>query len=255
MPVRFVAAVAVAVAVACTAAACTSSVPGQAVAAPDALAQSSGTDPALAVIPVRTVPGSDAIPVTIDRAGATVLAGKPGAKVQIDLYEDYLCPICGRFDAEFSSGIYTQLAAGTVQIRYHPLNLLDAESDPPGYSMLAANAALAVATATPGKFLAFQASLFGHQPPENGRGWTQGELKNLAIRLGAANGQFDSLVVGQTYDRQIQANLTSASKDPALQQDAGGSSAFGTPTLLAAGRQINWVADANWLNDLVSAAH
>lgn len=248
MRVRALAAVAVAVVVVSAATACASTVTGQAVAAPEPAVN----NPALAVIPVRTVPGSAAFPVTTDRNAAIVLVGKPGAKVVVDLYEDYLCPVCGRFDAQYSPDIARQFAAGTLQVRYHPLDLLDASSTPPGYSLLAANAALAVATATPAKFLDFQASLFGDQPPENGPGWTAGELKNLAARLGAGNAEFNALVDSQNYDQQIQANLAAATNDPSLQQPSGG---FGTPSVVAGGKLVDWSADPNWLDEMVNAAH
>ena len=246
MRVGHLAAIAVAVAVACGATACTSSVTGQAVPA----AQPNG--PTLAVIPARTVPGSAAIPVTMDRNAGVVLVGKPGAKVVVDLYEDYLCPVCGRFDSMFSADIDKQFAAGTVQVRYHPLDLLDESSVPPGYSLLAANAALAVATASPAKFLDFQSSLFGHQPQETGPGWTVGDLKNLAVRLGAGNAQFDALVDTGNYDQVIKANLATANSDPTLQQPGGG---FGTPTVVAGGKVVDWSGNPNWLDSLVATAY
>ena len=249
MRVGHLAAIAVAVAVACGATACTSSVTGQAVAAAQVVRPN---DPTLAVIPARTVPGSAAFPVTMDRNAAVVLVGKPGAKVVVDLYEDYLCPVCGRFDSMFSSDIDKQFAAGTVQVRYHPLDLLDESSVPPGYSLLAANAALAVATASPARFLDFQSSLFGHQPQENGPGWTVGELKSLAVRLGAGNAQFNALVDTGDYDQLIKANLAAATNDPTLQQPGGG---FGTPTVVAGGKVVDWSDDPNWLDSLVATAY
>ena len=86
------------------------------------------------VIPARTVPGSAQYPVSIDRAAATVLVGKPTAKVTVDAYEDFECPICREFESQYFTGVEQQLEAGTVQVRYRMLNLLDQSSVPAGYS-------------------------------------------------------------------------------------------------------------------------
>lgn len=202
------------------------------------------------VLPAMTVPGSSQYPVELDMAGATVLAGKPTAKNTIDLYEDFLCPICGQFEATNFTNIEKQLEAGTVKVRYHMLNLLDSHSNPPGYSVMSANTALAVATAAPGKFMDFHYSLYQKQPPEGEAGWTQQQLTSLANRLGVSGPAFDSVVNNKTYHNQINTNLNRAEADPALQQQSSGGSGFGTPTVLANGKTVNW-EDPNWLNNLV----
>lgn len=207
------------------------------------------------VIPALTVAGSTRYPTTIDSANATVLVGKPTAKVTVDAYEDFLCPICQQFESTYFAGIQTQLQAGTVKVRYHMLNLLDSRSVPAGYSMLAANTALAVATVAPSKFIDFHYSLYHKQPEENGPGWTQDQLTNLAVRLGVSGAQFDHLIADKTYDQQIQANLNIAENDAALRQNSGGSSGFGTPTVLVDGKAVNWQTDTNWLTTAVQEAY
>jgi protein-disulfide isomerase len=208
------------------------------------------TAAAATIIPALTVAGSDQYPAVLDPATATVLVGKPSAPITIDAYEDFLCPICGQFEAANSPAIDKQLQAGTIKVRYHVLNLLDDRSTPPGYSTMAANTALAVATAAPTKFVDYHASLFGKQPEENGPGWTQAQLSNLATRLGVGGPTFDDVVNGNTYGPKIQANLAAAAANPRLQQQGG----FGTPTLVADGALINW-QDPNWLDALVAKGH
>lgn len=205
------------------------------------------------VVPAMTVPGSEQYPVSLDKTDATVLVGSPTAKNTLDLYEDFLCPICGQFESANSSNINKQLAAGTVKVRYHLLNLLDKSSNPPGYSTMAANTALAVATATPGKFVDFHYSLYQKQPEEGGAGWTQQQLTSLANRLGVSGPAFDAVVNGKTYNNQINTNLTRAESDPALVQQTSSGSGFGTPTVLANGKTVNW-QDPAWLDNLVKAA-
>jgi protein-disulfide isomerase len=205
---------------------------------------------AAAIIPAVTVAGADQYPAVLDPATATVLVGTPSAPITIDAYEDFLCPVCGEFETANSAAIDQQLQAGTIKVRYHMLNLLDGRSTPSGYSTMAANTALAVATAAPNKFLDYHASLFGKQPEENGPGWTQDQLSNLAGRLGVSGPAFDAVVDGNTYGAKIQANLTAAETDPALRQQGG----FGTPTIVANGTLIDW-QDPNWLAALVAKGH
>lgn len=218
--------------------------------------QHKSTQAAQTIIPAKAVSGSNEYPAAIDKANATVLVGKPTAKVTVDAYEDFLCPICKQFEAQYFPQVADQLRAGTVKVRYHMLNLLDSSSVPPGYSMMSANMALAVATVAPQQFLDFHYSLFQKQPEENGPGWTQSQLTNLANRLGVHGSQFEKLVNDKVYDRQIQANLDAASKNPALfQTSSDGSRGFGTPTIVANGKVVNWQADTTWLSDLVKAAY
>lgn len=219
------------------------------------LEHSRSTSSAQSVIPAQTVSGSTSYPTTVDRADATVLVGKPTAKVTIDAYEDFLCPICGEFESANFAGVEQQLQAGTIKIHYHLINLLDSRSAPPGYSMLAANTALAVATVAPSKFIDFHYSLYQKQPEEGGTGWTQAQLTSLANRLGVNGAQFDGLVNNKSYDNQIQTNLTSAENDQALwETNPDGSKGFGTPTIVANGAPLDWRV-STWLADLVNSAY
>jgi protein-disulfide isomerase len=207
------------------------------------------------VIPSLTVAGSTKYTATVDKANATVLVGKPDAKVTVDAYEDFLCPICGDFESANFTSIEQQLEAGTVKVRYHMINLLDSSSNPPGYSLMAANTALAVATVAPAKFIDYHYSLYKKQPEENGAGWTQAQLTNLAGRLGVSGSAFTNLVNNKTYESQINTNLTNAEKDTALFQTSNGSSGFGTPTIVANNKTVDWQNNTTWLSDLVKAAY
>jgi protein-disulfide isomerase len=185
-----------------------------------------------------------------------VLVGKPEAKVTIDTYEDFLCPVCGSYESANFGNIEKQLEAGTVKVRYHIINLLDESSNPAGYSLMAANTALAVATVAPDKFINFHYSLYNMQPRENGPGWTQAQLTSLANRLGVSGGEFDNLVNNKTYNQQIQNNLLGAERDQSLwQPDGRGGRGFGTPTILANGQVQNWQNNAAWLDTLTKSVY
>jgi protein-disulfide isomerase len=104
------------------------------------------------------------------------------------------------------------------------------------------------------KFMNFHFSLYQKQPEENGPGWTQAQLTSLANRLGVSGTQFDQLVNNKTYYKQIQTSLNNAGNDKSLfQTSTDGSTGFGTPTVVANGKVVNWQTNTTWLSDLVKA--
>src|SRR6266498_402946 len=101
------------------------------------------------VIPARPV----SVTYPVHRDGAVVVAGKDDAKVTVDIYVDMLCPFCRKFEDTNSSAIDAHLTDGSLRARYHLVTILNDRSDPPGYSLDAANATLCSADA--GRFPGF----------------------------------------------------------------------------------------------------
>ncbi|TDV42142.1 DsbA family protein [Actinophytocola oryzae] len=189
-------------------------------------------------------------PVTRD--GGVVVVGQTDAKVTLDVYEDFLCPICGEFEKTYGADIEKNVAAGSVQVRYHMLPLLNDRSDPPGYSTDSANAGLCAADA--GQFPAFHQSLYNDQPEEGSRGWDDQQLAKLGADLGIKDVTFKSCVTSGKYDSLVSTNYEEVSKTPYLQQDLGnGQKGFGTPTV-AVGQQVVDTSESNWLDNLVKSA-
>jgi protein-disulfide isomerase len=199
-------------------------------------------------IPVKQLPNAH-YPVSLDRTAGTVLVGQPGATTTVDAYEDFLCPFCGEFERQNATAVEAALEAGTIKVRYHMLNLLDSHSEPAGYSTLSADAGLLVAQYQPSAFPAFHASLFATQPQEGDAGYTAAQLVALARSLGVTAPAFPAAVSQAPYAKVVAANLQAAENNPALQQDVGGSSGFGTPTVLVDNKIANWSQDPNWLTD------
>ncbi len=189
-------------------------------------------------------------PVTRD--GGIVVVGEDDAKVTLDVYEDFLCPACRVFEETYGDDIEQHVADGTVKVRYHMLPMLNERSDPPGYSMDSANAALCAADA--GQFPAFHKSLFGDQPEEGSRGWDRRQLAKLGEQLGITDTTFEKCVVEGTYDDLVQQNLDDVKAAPYLQQEfPDGSKGFGTPTV-AVGEKVVDTAKSDWLDQLVKSA-
>ena len=199
--------------------------------------------------PVAT--GADAIKITnassaytaTVAADGTVIAGKDSAKVKIDVYEDFTCPYCGELETASGAQMAKAMADGQLQVKYHLLNILDPNTKPAGYSLLAANAA--IAAAKQGKFADFHASLYAQQPKEGGPGYTNAQFLSLGKRLGITAPQFTDDVNKGAYNDLVKKQVTTASAPPVNLQ--------GTPTVLQGTTDLQALQDPQWLDKLLNA--
>lgn len=183
------------------------------------------------------------------RDGAVVTVGKPGAPKTMDLYADFLCPYCAKLQQDFGPRMEKAINDGQLAVRYHMVILLNKNSDPPGYSLDSANAALAAADQQ--KFTAFHDALFKNQPQEGGRGYDKAQLIKLGQDLGISDPKFAQAVNSGAYDQQLQAAFQQIQNDPKLQQDFGnGQIGFGTPTVAVDGKAVP--AQGDWLTKILN---
>lgn len=178
---------------------------------------------------------------TATASGAVVTAGT--GPVAIDVYEDYLCPQCERFEERYGSEITTGLNTGKITVRYHGIAILDTLTDPVGYSTRAANAALCSVPA--GIFPAYHQALFDSQPAEKSAGLSDDKLVELGT---GAKGDFAACVRGAGNAATITAETEAVSTGPALQTNGQ----FGTPTVAVKGAKID-LNDTNWLKNAIAA--
>jgi protein-disulfide isomerase len=145
--------------------------------------------------------------------------------VVVDLYEDFMCPICREFEIQTGPTIKQLISENKVTVRYHPVSILDRASNGTEYSTRAAGAA--AAAAVDGKFIEYHDVLFDNQPEENTDGLTDAKL----IELGKSVGLGDSFVTAvndRTYDAWV-AKVT----------DTFASRGYnGTPTIVVAGKKV-----------------
>lgn len=189
-------------------------------------------------------------PVTRD--GGVVVVGQSSAKVTIDVYEDFLCPVCHQFEETYGADMEKHVADGTVQLRYHMLPMLNDRSDPAGYSMDSANAGLCAADA--GMFPAYHKNLYDNQPEEGSRGWDDQQLAKLGTDLGIKSADFTTCVTSGKYDSLVQQDWDQVQQATYLQQDFGnGQKGFGTPTI-AVDQKVVDTTKSGWLDKLVESA-
>jgi protein-disulfide isomerase len=185
-------------------------------------------------------PGAASHDYSTQVSGAVVIAGKSAATT-IDVYEDFLCPICGRFESKNGAALAEAISSGKAQVKYHPVAILNRATNPTGYSTRAANAAICAADS--GKYGPFHDKLFAEQPEEGSAGLTNDELiaKGSAVGL---SGSFASCVTSGKHSKQVDAATIAAAKNESLR--AEGAESFGTPTVLVNGKIVDW-RSGDWL--------
>ena len=113
----------------------------------------------------------------------------PGDTVPVDVqvFEDFLCPSCTAVHAESGAYLAEQVAAGAISVTYQPFTfLLEASTDE--YAQRAANAAVCVADdAGVVAYAAMHDLLLQNQPAEGGPGLTDEQLLGLAEQAGAGD--------------------------------------------------------------------
>ena len=161
-------------------------------------------------------------------AGTTV-EGAP----ELQVYIDFMCPVCGQYDAVNRDDIRTMLVEAEATVIFHPLNFLDGYSTEGDYSTRAANAFATVATDAPEAALDFLEAMFDNQPAENGPGLTDEEIATIAVEAGVPQDVADTLAA-RTYGDWVAVASDQARNDGVT----------GTPTTFLDGTR--WGANGEW---------
>jgi len=158
-------------------------------------------------------------PANLTDAGA-IPVGQAAAPVTLEIYLDYMCPACGKFEQANSGEIDRLVKAGTVKVHLRPISFLDRASKGSKYSTRAANAMATVADRAPESVWAFNTELFNQQPEEGTRGLSDEQIAELALKAGVSRDVADAFTE-RTFERWV-ANTTDAAFKSGLQ---------GTPTI------------------------
>jgi protein-disulfide isomerase len=153
----------------------------------------------------------------------------------IEIYEDFQCPACARFEAIAGSYIEELIATKKAKVSYNMLSFLGGESQ------LAANAA--ACSSDQGKFLEFHRTLYANQPSENSGAWSSQYFATLGIGLGISSGEYDKCVQGQDYMGWVKNVAEEGSKR----------NINSTPTVFVNGKEIDRNTAYNSLADFMLA--
>jgi protein-disulfide isomerase len=177
-------------------------------------------------------------------AAGAIPIGDPDAPVKLEVYLDYICPFCGRFDRANADEINRLVADGTLRLELYPLSFLDKASGGTRYSTRAANAVATVADRAPDKVLAFTQALFAQQPLEGSQGLANDQIANLARSAGVPQD-----VINTFANRTFEPWITK------LTDTAFASGITGTPTVKINGTVFKGdLYTAGPLTDAITAA-
>jgi protein-disulfide isomerase len=147
-----------------------------------------------------------------------------GGPVQIDIYEDFICPACGQFENQTGGTIDQLVAEGKATVVYHPVAFLDRASTT-DYSTR--SSAASGAAAEGGKFREYVKALFAQQPAEGSAGLSDDQLIEIGRSVGLGDA-FAQAVRDGKY-KPWTAHVT---------DEASGDGVTGTPTVRVGGKDV-----------------
>jgi protein-disulfide isomerase len=208
--------------------------PGPANMASDGIQLSQG---AVATTTPALEAGEDPIPNERDEAAGVL---------DIQMFVDYLCPICRSFEETNGAYISSLMENGNTTVEIHPIAILDRLSQGTKYSTRAVNAAACVANSSPNDYYAFHNLLFANQPAENTTGLTDDELIALTVEAGVDDAEtIASCIRDQEFKAWVAASTARALNGPIPNSNVD--KVQGTPTVI-----VNGVKYEGAVNDLAS---
>jgi protein-disulfide isomerase len=139
----------------------------------------------------------------------------------IEIYEDFQCPACARFEAINGAYIEELITTKKAKVAFHTLSFLGRESQ------IAANAA--ACSADQGKFMEFHKTLYANQPAENTGAWNSQYFTTLGIGIGISSSDYDKCVKNEEYKGWVR-NVAEAGSNRNINS---------TPTVLINGKEID----------------
>jgi protein-disulfide isomerase len=178
----------------------------------------------------RTDTSNVAVPAhaNSDKSGLVVGSGS----ATIDVYLDFMCPICGDFEKTSGDAINKLVDDEKAKIVYHPVSFLDRASNGTEYSTRSSAAAGCASDA--GKLREYVKVMYANQPSEGSDGLTNSQIIAFAAASGITGDTFTKCVNDQKYAPWT-AQVTEAATNNKVN---------GTPTVLVNGKQVNATADA-----------
>jgi protein-disulfide isomerase len=138
----------------------------------------------------------------------------------IDIWEDFQCPVCARFEQTNGDYIERLIEEKKAKVVYHTLSFLGPESG------LAANAAACASDEN--KFLGFHKAFYQNLPAENSGAVTTDYLVGLGQGVGITSEKFKSCVANLDYQGWVN-NVASAGSEKNVNS---------TPTVFINGKEI-----------------
>jgi protein-disulfide isomerase len=177
-----------------------------------------------------------------ERTAATPPEGEPTPteprddQIQIQIYQDYMCPACGAFDEANRATLEQLLETGAATVEVHPISILDRTSLGTKYSTRSASAAACVAQHAPDSFWAFNTAMFDNRPEEGTPGLTNDEIVDVAESAGIdTSGELGACITEGRFMSWVEDATVRAGTQPLPGTD--GEVADRTPTVIVNGQR------------------
>lgn len=181
--------------------------------------------------------GNTALATPALKAGEAPIPNKSDTSkgvLDIQMYVDYLCPICGQFEKTNGGYITSLLDNGGATVEIHPIAILDSKSQGTKYSTRAANAAACVANYSPNQYYDFHNLLFANQPEENSTGLTDEQIIALTSQAKVKSaGKIQSCIRDQDFKAWVGNATARAFNGPIPNSNVD--KVAGTPTVIVNG--------------------
>ncbi|HEU4849048.1 MAG TPA: thioredoxin domain-containing protein [Terrimesophilobacter sp.] len=170
-------------------------------------------------------------------------SNEPADVLDIRVYVDYMCPVCGNFEKANADQIKQLVRDGAATLEIHPVAILDRLSMGTKYSSRASNAAACVANFSPNNFFDFSAILFQQQPEEGSAGLDDDTLVELAKEVGVSKfTNISSCIREQTFKDWVKASTDRFTNNP-IPDAAPQPDPKGTPTVVVNGQLYEYTTD------------
>jgi protein-disulfide isomerase len=181
---------------------------------------------------------SAALPSSVSKADGygIVFNGDLTGVPVIDVWEDFQCPVCARFEQTNSDYLEKIIEEKKAKVVFHTLSFLGPES------ALSANAAACASDEN--KFLGFHKAFYANQPAENSGAITVDYLVSLGESLGITSDKFKSCVANLDYKEWVN-NVAASGSEKNINS---------TPTVLVNGKEIRRATSNTDLGDYFDPA-
>ncbi|MFB4307668.1 DsbA family protein [Actinomadura sp. GTD37] len=167
-------------------------------------------------------------PLSRQDDGSIVMAKAGVAKPELEIFEDFQCPICKQFEEATGETVEKLALDGKVKVVYRPFHLFGQQKDPVKINSLrSAEAALCVPA---DKWISYHDALFKFQPAEGSEGFSPDDLVKWGKDVGVTDAGFEKCV----RDEQKKSTVD-AMTNYALQQRG----VDGTPTVFLNGQKLD----------------
>ncbi|MDX1879029.1 thioredoxin domain-containing protein [Mycolicibacterium sp. 141076] len=199
----------------------------------------------------RTITGSalrdpDLPGVTLTADGFGIIAGRPDAPAQIEVYTEPQCTHCAHLQDTDGPEMKSLITLGLLTVTYRPVTFLDTAY---GYSAKVAGAMfLAAAHGTSAPALqAYVATLWGHQNP-GGSAPSDGQLAGWAADAGVSA---EAVATIQSGEHAVDTDEMTMTNETRLQEIRDGDA--GTPTVYdLTGNTVVDIQETGWLAKLTA---